>query len=341
MTKPAQQRGFVWTPALRLTAWYLAFIMFLSLTFSAFIYRVSLVELERGLRRPNIGGPLRFFDSEDSYDLFRSQRLQEGEVNIRGNLAVFNLFILVVGGGVSYFFARRTIRPIEDALEAQIRFTADASHELRTPLAVMQTEIEVALREKNLTAVESKRVLKSNLEEVTRVRDLVDGLLRLARNGGAVEESARLNLAAVATTALERVAKLATAKKIVFERDIAKAEFCGDKENIIELAVILLDNAIKYSPPNKRIWVRTYREGQYAVLMVADEGEGIKASQLPHIFDRFYRADVSRTKQAVDGFGIGLSIARQIVEAHGGEIEAHSEVGVGSTFLVRLPRLSG
>lgn len=304
MTKPAEKATFIWTPALRLTAWYLGFIMLLSLTFSVFVYRVSLSELERGLRRPTVSGPMMYFNSEESYDVFRMERLRQGETNIRANLFVFNLIILVAGGGMSYFFARRTIRPIEEALEAQTRFTADASHELRTPLAVMQTETEVALRDKKLTISDAREVLVSNLEEITRVRSLVDGLLRLARNRGVIEKPVKLDVAAVARQALERVEKPAQTKRIMIEQELSKTFCRGDKENLEELVVILLDNAIKYSQSGKRVWLKSYATEKNAVLMVADEGEGIKASQLEHIFERFYRADASRTKQKVEGFGI-------------------------------------
>lgn len=338
MTKVVEKPSFTWTPALKLTAWYLGFIMLLSLTFSVFVYRVSLSELERGLRRPSSMGSSLYFGNENSYNAFRQDRLRQGEINIRANLLLFNIIILVAGGGASYFFARRTIRPIEEALEAQTRFSADASHELRTPLAVMQTETEVALRDSKLTTTEAKEVLKSNLEEVVRVRSLIDGLLRLARNAGELEAVKRLNLADVAELAMDRIDKSAQVRKIKIESELTIVFCRGDKENLVELAVILLDNAIKYSQVGKTIWLRSYAEGKNVVLLVADEGEGIKASQLEHIFERFYRADTSRTKQKVEGFGIGLSIAKQIVEAHGGLIEAHSELGVGTTFLVKIPK---
>ncbi|QQS26783.1 HAMP domain-containing histidine kinase [bacterium] len=338
MTKVVEKPSFTWTPALKLTAWYLGFIMLLSLTFSIFVYRVSLSELERGLRRPSSMGSSLYFGNENSYNAFRQDRLRQGEVNIRANLLLFNIIILVAGGGVSYFFARRTIRPIEEALEAQTRFSADASHELRTPLAVMQTETEVALRDSKLTTAEAKEVLKSNLEEVVRVRSLAEGLLRLARSAGELETVKKLNLANVVELAMDRMDKPARARKIKIEPELARVFCRGDQENLAELAVILLDNAVKYSQVGKTIWLKTYTEGKHAVMMVADEGEGIKASQLEHIFERFYRADTSRTKQKVEGFGIGLSIAKQIVEAHGGFIEAHSELGVGTTFLVKIPK---
>jgi signal transduction histidine kinase len=144
--------------------------MLLSIMFSIFVYRVSIVEIERGLRMPGIGGPRILFEDQEAYNFYRLQRLREGDINLRGNLLTFNMIVFVLGGGLSYFMARRTIRPIEEALEAQTRFTADASHELRTPLTVMQTEIEVALRDPKLSARDARDLLSSNLEEVSRVR---------------------------------------------------------------------------------------------------------------------------------------------------------------------------
>lgn len=198
----------------------------------------------------------------------------------------------------------------------KLAFTADASHELRTPLAVMQTETEVALRDKKLSAADAREVLSSNLEEVTRVRSLVDGLLRLARNGGAIEKPVKIEVASLAGEAMERVEKSAKAKKIGIETELKKVSVRGDNENLVELMVILLDNAIKYSVSGKTIWLWSrIPETKHAVIMVADEGEGIKASQLEHIFERFYRADTSRSQaEKVEGFGIGLSIAKQIAE---------------------------
>ncbi len=326
------------SPALKLTAWYLAFVMLLSIMFSIFVYRVSIVEIERGLRRPGIGGPRILFEDQEAYDLYRLQRLKEGGINLRGNLLTFNMIVFVLGGGLSYFLARRTIRPIEEALEAQTRFTADASHELRTPLTVMQTEIEVALRDPKLSARDARELLSSNLEEVSRVRSLVEGLLRLARNGGAVEHAEKLSLNQTAEAALERVAKLARAKRITIHSQLKPASVRGDAEHLTELAVILLDNAIKYSPRGGSVWVTTSKQGRLALLAVRDEGPGIATSELPHIFERFYRADASRSKHKVEGFGIGLSIAEQIAVAHGGRIDVQSKPKKGSTFTLKLPQ---
>lgn len=325
------------SPALKLTLWYLGFIMLLSLLFTTFVYRVTMTELERGFRRPTTDRQFFLFNGFDNYEDLRLQRLHEGESNLRINLFMFNAVVLVVGGGLSYWFARRTIRPIEDALETQKRFTADASHELRTPLSVMQTEIEVALRDKDLTAQDSRDQLKSNLEEVVRMRSLVDGLLRLARNGSAIELTEMVDMRDILLSAIARVEKTSRAKKIVIDQKLKTVKLQGDRENLIELAVILLDNAIKYSPRGSTVHLKLTGNTKDAKLVVQDQGIGISPDEIHHIFERFYRADTSRSKQHVEGFGIGLSIAEQIALAHQGQIEVESTVSKGSTFTVRLP----
>jgi signal transduction histidine kinase len=162
--------------------------------------------------------------------------------------------------------------------------------------------------------------------------------LRLARNGGAVEHAEKLNLVQIAEAALERVAKSARARRITIRPQLKPAAVRGDAEHLTELAVILLDNAIKYSPRGGSVWVTTSKQGRLAQLSVRDEGVGIAVSELPHIFERFYRADASRSKHKVEGFGIGLSIAEQIAVAHGGRIDVVSKPKQGSTFTLKLPQ---
>lgn len=324
------------TPALKLTIWYLAFVMLLSLSFSAFVYRVSVDQIQRGFRRPPGMLDLRGYGYFDSFEQNRLSRIQEAEKNVRTNLFLFNIVIFVAGGGLSYFLAKRTIRPIEEALEAQTRFTADASHELRTPLAALQSETEVALRDKGLTVKEARTQLESNLEEVVKVRAIIDSLLRLARQPELDMSGEPVSLSAVVQAAAERVASAAQQKHIQIEIEPGAAGVRGDKAALTELVVILLDNAVKYSPADTVIRVASKLQGRRAVVTVRDKGAGISAVDLPHIFDRFYRGDPSRNKQ-IEGIGLGLSIARQIAEAHHGSLTVTSRVGVGSTFIASFP----
>lgn len=322
---------------LKLTGWYLAMIMALSLGFSLFLYNLYDAEFTRGLRRQDI-----FFNSMmpqglPGFNEFREAQIVEGEQRLKSNLALFNLIVFVAGGAASYALARRTLKPIGDAFEAQGRFVADASHELRTPLTAIQTEIEVTLRNGNLTQAEAEALLRSNLEEVAKLKSLSDGLLKLAR--GATDHShwTKFSLKQITDQAIKTVLPLAAAKTIELIDQASDHRLYGDQTNLTELLVILLDNAIKYSPAESRIRLTTRKVGSFVSLAVIDQGQGISASDLPHIFDRFYRTDASRARNQAGGYGLGLAIAKTIAENHGGELSAKSSSGRGSTFIVRLP----
>lgn len=324
--------------ALKLTLWYLGIIMMLSIGLSGIIYHLSSDALAQNTRRQ-----INFFNNNlplDDYNSFaklRNSQYDEGTQRLKNSLLSFNLMVLLAGGAASYLLARRTLEPIEDALEAQKRFTGDASHELRTPLTVIQAENEVALRNPNLTKKEAVELLKSNLEEVAKLKTLSDGLLKLTNNDAQALELKPVALKSVAETAIERWQKPASGKKIKIEAQLKKATVQGDQESLVELVSILLDNAIKYSPPGSTIDIATYMKDRYSCLRVSDKGAGVRASDLPHIFDRFYQADNARSKQTKGGYGLGLAIARQIADLHDASIEVKSTIGKGSTFTLRLP----
>lgn len=325
------------SPALKLTAWYLAFVMLLSFGFSMFVYRVSTSEINRGFRRPPSVLDLRGYAYFDTYENDRLGRIREAEESVKANLIFFNLVVFVAGGGLSYALAKRTIRPIEDALAAQRRFTADASHELRTPLTAMQSETEVALRDKSLTLKEARHQLSSNLEEIVKMRELVNGLLQLARSGEVPVEFKKVELAKLAEEVVGRFEALADTKHIQLVTDLKSAHMTGDTKALAELISILVDNAIKYSPAKAAVHISTKQQNKQAVITVRDTGDGIPAVDLPHIFERFYRGDPSRSSVKTDGHGLGLSIAKDIADTHRGTITARSEVGEGTTFIVRFP----
>jgi len=324
--------------ALKLTVWYLSLIMGLCIIFSVALYHVSERQLsnDAGAQVSYYRGFLSPYDVEN-YSTLRTRQLDTDRDRLKGNLVGLNLFVLATGGIASYALARRTLEPIEEALEKQKRFAADASHELRTPLAAMQTEIEVALRGAKLSKGEAVNQLKSNLEEVAKLRDLSDGLLQLASQDGKDLSQEIIRLDKAAGKAVERLAKAAAAKKIKIINKISPVSTPGDEVSLSDLAAILLDNAIKYSPSGSNITVVTGKRSKRALLEIKDEGQGIKASELPHIFERFYRADQSRNKDEASGYGLGLALARKIVDAHQGYIEVKSEEDKGSTFSIYLP----
>lgn len=331
---------------LKLTLWYLVLIMVLSICFSVALYRVSANELDQNLRRQTTllrGIPFGIAPEIDQINQQRTQQVEDSKERVLLNLIDFNLVVLLFGGAVSYFLAKRTLQPIEEALEAQNRFTADASHELRTPLTAMKTELEVSLRDERLTLAESKALLKSNLEEVEHLEALSGSLLKLAVQNGKLDKSLvkKCSLQEIVVGAKSRVQMVAKQRKIKLVVAIQEGNLEGDQLSLVELLTILLDNAMKYSPKESEVWVAAHTDSHHAYFSVKDQGIGIKASDLPHIFDRFYRTDLSRSKDKVEGYGLGLSIAKKIADLHHGRIEVESTPGKGSTFIVRLPLNQG
>jgi signal transduction histidine kinase len=243
----------------------------------------------------------------------------------------------VSGGVLSYWFAKRTLKPIQQSHEAQRRFTADASHELRTPITAMRTEIEVALRDKKLTIDASKNLLKSNLEELSKLNSLIEALLRLARLGEEDLEWDVINIQDFVVPAVDRVKTLANKKDIRLIVSEADGKVNGDKGALVELLVTILDNAIKYTPEGKSVKLNVISSDKQRVVEVTDEGPGIDPIEQSKIFERFYRSDNSSNKDKVDGYGLGLSIARQIAELHSASLTVQSEVGKGATFRLVLP----
>jgi signal transduction histidine kinase len=234
--------------------------------------------------------------------------------------------------------AKQTMCPIENALEAQNCFTADASHELRTPLTAMKTEVEVALRDKSMTLTDAKSLLSSNLEEIAKLESLSNALLKVARSQDkARNDFEELSLPEIITGAYEKIETLAKQKSITFSSKLDNPKIRGDSASLTELFVILFDNAVKYSPEKSKVAIALAKDKKHAIIQIKDHGIGIKASDIPHIFDRFYRADTSRSKEKINGYGLGLSIAKNIVELHRGKISVSSVAGHGSTFTIELP----
>jgi len=327
---------------IKLTFLYLAIIMIISLFFSLNLYRISTQEIDRALNKQKdfYSRGDRMFGGINTPELqdYMEEQLLEGKRSVFYQLAYTNFVIFVVGGGISYLLARMTLRPIEESHEAQSRFAADASHELRSPLSAMKSEIEVTLRDPNLDKKEAVRILESNLEEVNKLQKLSEGLLELARDNGDSLLKEEILVSELIKDACEKVSKNAKARKIeIVDSTGDKLSVFGNKESLSELFGILLDNSIKYSEPDKKIVITTHKKDKTVEVRIKDEGFGIKGSDLPHIFDRFYRAEISRSKNKIDGYGLGLSLAKKIVESNKGNIIAESTDGQGTVFMVTLP----
>lgn len=332
--------------SLKLASLYLAVMMAISLFFSMVVYQTSIHELDRGLRRPMtvyntpIGPGFSTSVRQGLIDEHEAQ-YEEAHDRIISRLLIINLLILVGGGALSYYLALRTLKPIEEAHEAQSRFTADASHELRTPITAMRTENEVALMDPKLTLNEAKQQLQSNVEELEKLTALSEGLLRLAQIDNNHLQKTAIKARTISEAAVDRVLNQAEGRGILVSSDIQTEDsVIADQPSATEALVTLLDNAIKYAPDTSEVTLLVQRDGRTINFVVTDQGVGIKASELPHIFERFYRADSSRTKQHVDGYGLGLAIAKSIADAHHGSLTVTSQLGKGSQFTLSLPAVT-
>jgi signal transduction histidine kinase len=314
---------------------YLLIIMVMSLAFSGIIYSTSAHEIGRQLP------PDTYFTGPDidynQYHSFFQTRISKGQHDLFVHLVMLNVAVLLIGAFISYVLARRTLEPIEQALDAQSRFASDASHELRTPLAAIQTENEVALRNPKLNLTRAKELLASNLEEAGRMRALSDGLLRLARNGSEMLELSPIVLHDAVATATQQVQRLADSGRHAIEDKTAKqAIVLSDHDSLSQLLSILLENAIRYSPAGSAVTIKSKSENKELLVSVVDRGAGINEEDQEHIFERFYRADSSRSKQNVEGHGLGLALAAQLAEQLDSRIDVDSAPGKGSTFTIRL-----
>jgi signal transduction histidine kinase len=233
----------------------------------------------------------------------------------------------------------RLLDRLEESVEAMRRFTADASHELRTPISILRTGLEVTLR-KERTAAEYREVMRENLEEIERVQRIVEALLTLARTQrGDTREIRRepVDLSAVVDRAVASLRPLAEERSVGLDAQTAPGlQVEGDPDQLRLLVVNLLDNAVKFTPPGRRIHLRLENQPDRARLEVRDEGPGVAAEDRPFIFDRFYRAPTTRPTGSATG-GLGLAVVRWVAERHGGEVRLLGTEGPGATFEVLLP----
>lgn len=229
---------------------------------------------------------------------------------------------------------------LETSVRRMTQFTADASHELRAPVALIRTTAEVAIQRKDRTAAEYYEALEEILLESERTSQVVDSLMLLARADSGMEslECMATDARGVVREAAEQGEKLARHQGIGFATSLpdSPVPIQADNGALRRALLILIDNAVKYTPEGGSVRVGLETNGIFAIISVADTGIGIAKLDLPHIFDRFWRADKARSREQ-GGAGLGLSIAKWIVEMHSGEISVQSEPGKGSVFEIRVP----
>lgn len=321
---------------LKLTGWYLLIIMVISLLFSVLVFQSASGEVSIRLEQFGQRLPAGFnVQSDSDFESIRESQSEEAAHNILTNLIYINCLVLAAGGVASYLMARRTLRPIQEAHEVESRFVSDASHELRTPLAVMKTELEVALKDSTLGPKDMKQLLESSLEEVNKLTKLSQTLLTLSRMdfGSLVHEEVPFQ--ATALSVINRYDK--DRRRIKVKQHSRPLLLDAHQPSVEELFTVLVDNALKYSPPESTITIDLSKHGNKAEFRISNSGKGIRDTDLPHIFDRFYRADNARTNRDTNSFGLGLSLAKTIVELHHGELSATSAPEKETTFVAMLP----
>lgn len=261
--------------------------------------------------------------------------------------AVSSLSIFIVSLGLLYgvcrWFATWAVRPVEKTWDAQRRFISDASHELKTPLAVIIANTQILQRSGGVAA-DDKRWVDSTADEADHMKGLVEDLLTLAR----ADEAKAGTVAAAGTMAEVDIAAVVEESALEFDavafergcqiesRAAEKIMVKGDKGQLSRVVHTLLDNATKYAAKGSTVKVSLAREGKHAHLRVNNAGAAIEPEDLSHIFDRFYRTDKARSREETGGFGLGLAIAKSIVEASGGRIWAESTAADGTTFHILL-----
>jgi signal transduction histidine kinase len=257
-------------------------------------------------------------------------------------LLLGGLVVVLVAFGFGAVYARRALVPIRESLanqrislRRQREFAADASHELRTPLTVIRSSVDHLRRHRGDPVGTVGSALEDIDDEVGHMTSIVEDLLLLARSdSGAVElELVPVDLGDVAADGASALGKPATDRGVRVEVDPQPAVISGDPARLRQLVMILVDNAIRHSPADGRVGVEVRADGVGASLVVEDDGPGIRPEDLPHVFERFYRAHGAPG----GGTGLGLAIAAWIVDRHGGRIEVANRAEGGARFVVRLP----
>lgn len=260
------------------------------------------------------------------------------------------LLVVFVGGGIvglllslvgAWFLAGRALVPIRRAFQRQQEFVADASHELRTPLTVVRAAVDLLSQHRSEPLEVNAELLDDLRVEILRLERLTGDLLTLARSdqGELGLALGDVDLGTFAADVVRRAQPLAQARGVTLSSRIPATPVAveGDPDRLEQVVLILVDNAIKHSRSGGDVQVSVRQEGGVALLEVADRGEGISPEHLPRVFERFYRADKGRSR-GEGSVGLGLAIARTLVEAHGGKIGIASKLGVGTTVTITLPR---
>ncbi len=328
---------------IKLTAHYLLIIMIITISLSAIVYSSITAQTERSLRMYERRVNNRFLSMPNPLappwePIVDEKTVKEMRKNTLVTLSTINIFILFVAGVSGYWLAGRTLRPIEEMVEKQKKFTTDAAHELKTPLTAIKTYLEVNLRKKKLDLKDAKEIISSTVQDIDSLTILTNSLLKQSKYQNYSDNNKEdFDLKDLIKKIIEKMKHSAKDKKITIRLSGENINMKTNKSNMSELIIILIDNAIKFNEDGGSIDINLEKNGNFAYIKVKDTGIGIDEKDIPYVFDRFYKVDESRTKTENNGFGLGLSIAKEIVESNKGNISVKSERDVGTTFTIKLP----
>ncbi len=324
-----------------LTGWYVLITLVVSIIFSVFIYigvsipirKFSRIE-EFRKQNPQLMTQMLEPPFSDSNNVTPETLLGR----IRITLILVNGALFLVSGVAGYILAGKSLKPVEMMVDEQSRFISDASHELRAPITVIRTGLEVASMNKEI-GQEANKVLKSSLTEIIQLQNLANDLLELNKyeRSKYIVHFTQNSLLDISEKAITNVAPILQQKHIAVDNQFQDIKIYGEKLSLIRLLTILLENAAKYSDSNKVISLHSKISKNTILLKVVDQGVGITKEEQKFVFDRFYRTDRSRSRHGITGYGLGLAIARLIVQKHNGQISVESLLSQGSTFTVSLP----
>lgn len=321
----------------RLSLSYLAVIMTMSAIFSIIIYVIASSQLGRPFSsRPQWSQGV---ITDSDFQEIIHERDEQTRLSLGLSLLGLNVAVLLGGGALSYYLARRTLAPIEQVLEKQVQFVNDASHELRTPLTALLTINEVALRKNHLTEEKAREVMRSNIEEVGKLQELSDLLLGLAKADSSGTEDEVVQLDRFAHEVVRNIKAKADDKSVKITVNASQEPAIFAVAPVRQILTILVDNAVKYSQNKGTVQIVVKKHQSAITFRVIDRGIGIPESDTERIFERFYRSDNARTRTSSSGYGLGLAIARGLAEAHGLSISVDSKVGDGSTFTLSIPKM--
>lgn len=282
---------------------------------------------------------------DTTYLAFADVASASGWKSLAAMLALVGIGVVGAFLVISILFSRWALRPTEQAWRSQRRFIADASHELKTPLTVILADASIALGHPDETVGSQRQWIEGIQREGYRMQRLVEDMLALAKHDAAESGALEGPLKQKEPLDLSEAAQRAVLQfeAVAFERGVLIEERCtpgvcieGVRDDIERVLGVLVDNACKYASEDGRIWVETGLEGRHALLRVGNSGTPIPEQELPHVFDRFWRADEVRTG-GKGGYGLGLSIARSIVEEHGGTLTVQSSAAGGTVFTAVFP----